>query len=372
MSMHTIRNAFVSVVKNLPGKSIKRKVVVIECDDWGSIGMPSGKVYQRLAKAGVPVQESRFYKEDTLESAQDLEALFSLLKKYRDCQGNHPVMTPFCNMANPDFERIKESGFQQYYPEVFTETYERYGNRHGLMGIWQQGISEKIFVPEYHGREHIATDLWLRFLREGDKKLRCAFENGFVCYSPPGLPEVAKDFRPAFYITGDHARENLRWSMKEGIDLFKKTFGFPAIVFNAPNGVFVPEFNQDLVAGGIRFNAVPRKRLDRTKEGTYLYKAYVTGHRSREGMTCYVRNCNFEPTESAYRNTDHVMNQVQGAFLCGKAAIIGTHRANFVGGLNESCRKKGLQELDILLSRMLRKWPDIEFKSSRAFTNLLL
>lgn len=372
MNIQTIKHSLVSAVKNLPGKSIGRKVVVIECDDWGSIGMPSERVYRKLSDGGLPVGKSRFYEEDTLEDAPDLEALFSVLKKYQDSRGNYAVMTPFCNMANPDFERIKAGGFQEYYPEVFTETYKRYGRTARMMELWRLGISEGIFVPEYHGREHIAADLWLRSLREGDAKLRMAFDSGFVCYSPPGLPVPAKDFRPNFYIIGDHAREGLRRSMEEGIDLFKTVFGFAPIVFNAPNGVFLPEFNKNLVEKGVRFNAVPRKRLDRNEDGQYRYRSYVTGHQTTEGLIFYVRNCNFEPTDPAYRNTDHVINQINGAFLCGKAAIIGTHRANFVGGMKVSCREKGLSELDILLKRMLKRWPDIEFRSSREFTDLLL
>lgn len=35
-------------IQNLPGKSTKRKLVVIESDDWGSIRMPDKETYHNV------------------------------------------------------------------------------------------------------------------------------------------------------------------------------------------------------------------------------------------------------------------------------------------------------------------------------------
>jgi hypothetical protein len=37
-------------IQNLPGKTTKRKLVVIESDDWGSIRMPNKAVLNTLIK----------------------------------------------------------------------------------------------------------------------------------------------------------------------------------------------------------------------------------------------------------------------------------------------------------------------------------
>jgi hypothetical protein len=274
-------------------------------------------------------------------------------------------------MANPDFEKIKADNYQTYHRETFKDTYKRYSRDLQLMEAWQDGISQNIFVPEYHGREHIATAFWLKCLREDNNQLKVAFDKGFVGHSPEGTPNLIKNFRPNYYIAQQSELEELRQSLEEGIDIFKMSFRLSPVVFNAPNGVFIPELNHSLLKKGIKYNAVPRKRWDRDEHGNYQPVTYTTGQRTKEGLTCYVRNCNFEPTDDHYKGIGHVMNQIKGAFLCGKAAIIGTHRANFVGGINEANRTKGLNELDTLLKQILIKWPDAIFMSSRQYAELL-
>ncbi|WP_207423842.1 hypothetical protein [Desertivirga brevis] len=370
MNFHSLKRSLVSVIKNLPGKSVGRKILVIEADDWGSIRMPSKQAFATLASAGIPVERSRYGKFDALESSEDLESLFEVLTWHKDKKGNNAVISPFCNMANPDFQRIREKNYFEYAYETFTETYQRY-SRNGIMNLWQQGVDRNIFVPEYHGREHISTDLWLKALRSGDTKVKAAFENEYVAYSPVSFPKLAKDFRPSYFIESDQSLGRLKSSLEDGIDIFQESFGFLPTIFNAPNAVFVPSLNPALISKGIKFNAVPKKRLDRTSTGTYEHFTYSTGQRSAEGITYYVRNCNFEPSDPSYRGIGHVLSQIQGAFFCGKAAIVGTHRVNFVGGLDESNRRHGLSELDDLLTAVLKRWPEVEFMSSKEFTSLL-
>ena len=52
-----------------------------------------------------------------------------------------------------------------------------------------------------------------------------------------------------------------------------------------------------------------------------------------------------------------------------KPAVISTHRVNYIGGLNPDNRENGLRNLDSLLNRIVQKWDDIEFISSRINKN---
>lgn len=370
MNINRIKHSLTSIIKNIPGRSFGRKIIVIECDDWGSIRMPSADTHSKLLKAGLPVN-NRYELNDTLENSDDLDALFSVLRSHVDIYGNHPVMSPFCNTSNPDFSKIEACGYEEYHAETFVQTYQRYGRNDDILDVWNQGISTGLFSPEYHGREHIATELWLDSLRAGDERLRFAFKNGFVSFSPEGLPKVAKGFRPNFYLEKDNSMADIEFSLKDGIDIFQRIFGFLPAVFNAPNGVFISSLNKCLIENGIYYNAVPRKRYDRNNFGQYEYKTFTTGQKSKEGLTYYVRNANFEPSENGYKSIQHTLDQIAGAFFTGKAAIIGTHRVNFVGGINKKNRKNGLTELDSILRNILLKWPDVEFMSSRQFTSLL-
>eukprot|EP01136_Pigoraptor_vietnamica_P033346 Opistho-1_new@96116 len=364
-----IKRSLISIYRNLPGKAIGRKVVVIECDDWGGRGVPSINAYQKLKTAGLPMDESRYSRFDTLESASDLAALFEILHKHRDKNGNKAVMSPFYNTANPDFNQIKAYNYTAYFRESLKDTIKKYANG-DVMSLWAEGIAAGIWMPEYHGREHLATAMWLKALRTQDTKLLEAFEQCFTSYSPKGVPQQALNFRPNFYIAHNADLLALRQDMLDGITLFNEAFGFSPEVFNAPNGVFIDGFDQQLIANRILFNAVPRQRLDRGADGVYRYKTFRTGQKSKAGMTYYVRNCNFEPTQKGYSH-QHVISQIGGAFACKKAAIIATHRVNFVGGLSAENRAIGLNGLDALLKDIVKRWPEVEFMSSRQFTKLL-
>lgn len=61
------------------------------------------------------MDSNRFDKFDTLESNEDLEKLFDILLSFKDHNGNHPVITAVTNIANPEFDKIRENNFEHYF-----------------------------------------------------------------------------------------------------------------------------------------------------------------------------------------------------------------------------------------------------------------
>lgn len=57
------------------------------------------------------------------------------------------MITANCAVANPDFDKIEASGYQNYYYEPFTETLKKYPEHQRSFELWQEGIKEKIFSP---------------------------------------------------------------------------------------------------------------------------------------------------------------------------------------------------------------------------------
>ncbi len=163
-----IKDRLLRNVINIPGWSTKRKIVVIESDDWGSIRMSTKKDRDELILAGFDFSNQPFNRYDALESNDDLTALYQVLKKHKDATGRHPVFTAVSIVANPDFEKIKAGNFQQYFYEPFTETLNRYPNSDKVIDLYKQGISERLFVPIFHGREHLNAQRWLRALQSGN------------------------------------------------------------------------------------------------------------------------------------------------------------------------------------------------------------
>ncbi len=164
-------------MSNLPGWSTKRKIVVFESDDWGSIRMPSLEAFNNLKKAGISVEESYYNKFDNLECNDDLESLFEVLSSFNDQNGNYPAFTGVCVIANPDFNKIRECGYKEYFYEPFTETLKRYPEHDRVYRLWNEGVEKRLFVPQFHGREHLNVQRWLRDLQTNDEYVRIAFDN---------------------------------------------------------------------------------------------------------------------------------------------------------------------------------------------------
>lgn len=356
-------------LKNIPGWRTDRKIVVFESDDWGSNTIASAEHYERLLKQGIPVDRSAYNRYDTIERSADLEALFEVLNSVKDKNGNSAVFTPFVNLANPDFDQIKESGYKEYYYESFDKTLETYGEKKQVLELYKQGIDEGIFKPQFHGREHLAVPLWMEYLQKDEGKIRNAFKERFYSFPAKNLNSIARAFRPAFYFESEQDLPFLKTSIREGANLFKQLFGYNATVFDPPNGVFPSVLEKDLLDSGIHTIVTNRFRPEPTGNGQIDKKYYSFGQLNDIGQSYYIRNCQFEPYDN--RSIEHCISMIRAAFRWGKPAIICTHRVNFNGGISKSNRDKGLKELKELLHSMLEIWPDIEFHSSGEFARIL-
>ena len=114
MHKSKLRDLLFSNRINLRGWQTKREIVVLESDDWGTIRMPSKAVYSALLKEGIAVDKCAFNRNDTLASSEDLQALFDTLMSFKDINGNSPKITANTIVANPDFDKIRESNFEEY------------------------------------------------------------------------------------------------------------------------------------------------------------------------------------------------------------------------------------------------------------------
>jgi len=155
--------------QNILGWRSNKKILVIESDDWGSIRMPSKKAFDNLLAHGIPVDKCPYNSNDSLETVEDLSALFEVFSTIKDANGNPLKITANTIVANPDFKKIKESNFSQYFYEDFISTYQRINYKTETFNLIKEGISSDIYVPQLHGREHLHVCSWLKALQEGDK-----------------------------------------------------------------------------------------------------------------------------------------------------------------------------------------------------------
>jgi hypothetical protein len=364
-----MKRTLISIARNWRGKSWGKNQIAFECDDWGSLGVPSHTVINDLRSKGLPISEDRFQQIDVLEQSEDVESLLNVLAGFKDHNGNSPVFSCFFNVANPDFEKISQDRFEKYYCVDLDQTYEQFSDGQKAKEMIKEGVRSKLLCPEFHGREHLAVEAWMSALRKGNKWVRMAFDKKFLPYSPLDSHPLGDKLRAKFFVENPQDLITQAESIQDGLALFERFFGKKAKVFNAPNGVFAPQLNPTLIANSIQTTAVPFVRKEWTEKTGFKEQSHYSGEISPEGMTYYVRNCNFEPGDPAYRGVNHVLQQVAGAFLMGKPAVISTHRINFVGGNSPENKLKGAKELAFLLQELLKKWPNLEFVSSKKLSD---
>ena len=370
-----IKQKIITNLKNLSGTKTKRKLVVIYVDDYGGIRVRDKQAYNNLMKAGLAVDKTR-YGYDTLCTTEDLQMLFEVLTSVKDKNGHHAVFTPFTNIANPDFEKIKESGFQQYYREPFTKTMERLGNAYnGAYELWMQGIAAGIFRPEYHGTEHISVWRFMKALQEGHKSTMLSFENESV--ASPFFPDEPKidNATAVFDICKTSDNDSLKTDIKVGLDMFEELLGYRAVQFTPGAAIYSPLLHDSLLQNGIKSIHVLRYKAYPLGDGKYEKSFLYTGKTNEVGQRYIVRNCVFEPfMDDRTHNLNAVNNcllNIEAAFRMHAPAMVSTHRVNFAGAIESTHRDESLRMLNELIHEIVKRWPDVEFVSGSHVAEIL-
>lgn len=367
----SIKQRLLRNVSNIPGAVINPKIVVIESDDWGSLRMPSLETFNELRNKGLDVDSGdskRYNINDTLESSDDLKELFKVLTSVKDHKGHYPVFTPVAVVANPDFQKIKENNFNKYYWEPFTNTLNRY-NRTGTFELWKEGIDRKIFLPEFHGREHLNVAIWMRALQNNDKETLLGFDNEVWGYNNKNLHNIM--YQAAFDLEFQSDLNIQQEVLESGLDLFEQLFGYKARYFVPPNGPFNNSLEKTVAQKGIDYLFASKVQEEVLGEGKTKKRYYWLGKKNVYGQTYMSRNCFFEPSLEGVDWVTSCLKDIERAFRWKKPAVISSHRVNFIGGLNPKNRETSLIEFKKLLNAIVVNWPEVEFKSSAELGDLI-
>lgn len=362
-------------VKNILSKKTNRKIVVIYVDDFGSIRTKNIEAKDNLSALGIPMEGSR-YSFDTLLSNEDFGMLYDVLTSVKDKNGHHACFTPFANIANPDFDRIKESGFQKYFREPFVKTLERYGSSHNeVYSYWKQGIVENIFRPEYHGTEHLNVHRFIKALQDGHKSTLLAFENESVCMRTfPGETEIRRA-SGIFAIDKAEENESLCDDLKVGLNMFEDLLGYRSTQFTPGGGMHSCLINKELYDNGIKYVHVGRTIHYPLGDGKFKTEHAYTGKQNNIGQTYIVRNCPFETIFDNCKYNNSVvkicLDNIEAAFRMHNLALVSTHRVNFAGSIDSEHRDNAMKQLRLLLSEIVKRWPDVEFMSGQEMTQAI-
>ena len=358
---------------NLPGWRTRRKIVVFESDDWGSIRTPSLAALESLEKTGLPVQECQYMVNDALESPRDLNRLFEVLQKHKDSKGNPPKFTANTIVANPDFEKIRESKFEAYHFEPFTDTYKRHTATAATFQAFQTGIDKGLFWPQLHGREHLNISRWMRDLRADVKETHLAFELQMTGISK----HITQSDRGSYQAAFDGGLREVSYEhntiMQDAVSLFTSSFGFKPLSFIAPNYIWHKGIEDTAFDLGIKYiQGGTAQNISKDHGAPRKISRHFMGQRNHNRQRYLVRNAHFEPTLSKQTDpADACLQQIDRAFFWRKPAIISTHRVNYIGSINKGNPDNSLRQLDALLLGIIRRWPDVEFMSSDELGKLM-
>ncbi len=372
--INKIRRSLARHATNYRGWRTNRKLVVIESDDWGSTCMPSGEIFNRLVKDGVRVDRCPYTSFDSLASEEDLEDLFSVLTEFRDKNGTHPVITANTVMMNPDFDKIRESGFSEYIGELFTNSLKKFPSHERSFNLWKQGMEEDLFFPQFHGREHLNVKAWMNALQNKDSIERSIFNDGMFW---PGSAEEGKrrvSTRAAFDTDDLSDIDTHRDIINEGLEQFEELFAYRSKSFIAPNFIYHPNLSETLAENGVVFiQGMKYQKLPIAGNVKREMLRRYHGQTNEQGQLNLVRNCVFEPSQQpdTFDSVDDCLKSIGNAFAWKKPAVITAHRLNFIGYIDPKNRERNLKLFRELLGTMLKRWPDIEFMTSPQLGELI-
>lgn len=367
----TIRKYYVRFL-NLLSASVPGRKVVFQSDDWGSIRMRSRDIYKLLKKDGFPVHECHYNRNDAIESNADLEMLFNVLLTFKDGYGRHPVFTANVVVCNPDFDRIREHNFQSYFCEPFTKTLRDYPSHDRVYDLYLEGIKQRIFFPQFHGREHVNIFSWMEDLRRKNSVSKRIFEyRMFTVHYLRGNRSCKLEFLDTFGARSATETNSLYESLVDGIRMFQDLFGYRPVSFVAPCFIWDPQLERMLAEVGVREIQAGRVQRIPTASGYRIRRLY-TGMRNQFGLLYLTRNVFFEPSQDPRIDwVGSALGEIEAAFSLGRPAVISSHRVNYIGAIRPENRERGLRLLESLLKEILRRWPDVEFLTSVELGKLL-
>ncbi len=352
-------------ISNILGWSTKRRIVVFESDDWGSVRTRSKQDYDAMLMAGLDVDKNFFTKYDCLESNNDLERLFNVLSDFKDFTGRVPVFTPMCIVANPDFDKIAQSDFKEYHYKTLDHTLNDYPNHDRVLDLWKSGATSRLFVPALHGREHLNVRRFLKGLNDRHNPgLRISFNHNSIGVSSWKSKPII-EYLGAFYPESSLEIEDLQFILQDGINIFEKLCGYRPTQFIGPSKEPAKELDKTLAINGVKYLTQSKLRKFPRGGNKFSYEFNWVGKKNEFNQIYIMRNSGFEPTSKIPSvSYESCLNDIDIAFKWNKPAVISTHRVNYVGTISQNSADYGLQQLRKLLNEIIRKWPNVEFMTS--------
>lgn len=324
--------------------------VVFESDDWGMCGETKDRntLNELLEIEHGNARLDKMKYNNTLESSDDLEALFWILKSREDSLGRPAIFTANHVMSNPDFRMIESSGFKSYHYVPISLGFPENWARGDVKNSWLRGIKMGVWRAEFHALHHFNYKAWLRSLQSGEKYTRRLFDLGVVYYPkrPITISEYVLNARAGRY---ERFKEQMNM-IYTGCKIFRDVFGYWPESTIPPHDIWNFDTELAFFKCGLRYIQTERNRPSAVLLPSYAIKSPMKSALAGIMIASYfvkvLRNIWLEPDDSLEYALE-AYNYIIKNDLC---AVVGTHRVNYVSTVNPGMCSEGRRKLSDFLN----------------------
>jgi hypothetical protein len=315
------------------GFAFDRPIVVLQSDDWGRVGIRDRDVWNELCGQGINLGE-RGYDCYSLETADDVHSVISLLQRHRDSIERPATLGMNFILANVDFEQVKLGDFREIRLRSLADGLPDGWHRPGLFEAYRGGIDAGVLSPALHGMTHFCRAAVERYLADPGKRgvlLRRVWSAG-VPYIHWRMPWVGFEYWDAEQ--KQHAFLNSQ-IQQELIDSAVESF--TEFFARAPRSACAPGYR----ANHATHKAWAARGIRVAQNGPEASPP----HFDENGILQIYRSIDFEPAIKDNFSLPECLRIAEDCFERGIPAIVSVHSINFHSALKDF-RSRTLALLD--------------------------
>jgi hypothetical protein len=342
------------------GFYFNRPLVLFQSDDWGRVGLRDREGFEHLQSAELNLADHA-YDFYTLETADDLGQLITVLLKHHDSSGRHPCLGMNFILFNLDFAKMRSSDFRQLELLPLSAGLPEGWSRPGLFDNYREGFVKGVFRPALHGTTHFCRRAVERCLAEDADKadlLRVLWRAG-TPYIYWRMPWIGYEY-------WDPAQpERERFLPREmQSELVGLAVGEFARIFLAlPASACAPGYRAD----SNTHHAWAQHGIRIAQNGPDFM---IPPHMDRHEILQLTRTVEFEPATDEAFSVDVALRQAEACFQRGLPAIVSLHSINFHSTVRDF-RSRTLPALDEFLTALEAKHDGLLYLHDEDFYELI-
>ena len=332
----------------ITGFYVDRPLVVLQSDDWGRVGVRDQEGFEQLRSAGIALGDHP-YDFHSLETAEDLTALGTVLKKHSDSSGRRPCIGMNFVVANIDFAKMRADANARLQLLTLANGLPEGWKRPNLLEAYRVGISDGVFRAAVHGTTHFCRDAVERnWLAGGERAslMRTLWECG-TPYIYWRMPWVGYE-----YWDPEQSENEQFLSLESQQDLIGQAVAEFAKVFSClPHSACAP---------GYRANTDTRRAW--AQHGIKVAQngpdGFVPPHFDSNEILQLTRTVELEPAVDPAFTVEACVRKAERCFARGVPAIVSVHSINFHSTLRDF-RSRTLAAIDEFLGALEAKHDDL-------------